>query len=49
MGSVDNSVQGDAVGEEWHATLRSGTTSLTATAYRAWLEHHGGRTGEGVR
>jgi hypothetical protein len=49
MGSVDNSVQGDAAGEKWHATLRSGTASLTATVGRVPLEHRGGRAGEGVR
>ena len=49
MGEVDNSVQGDAAGEKWHATLRSGTASLTATADRAPLDHRGGRPGEGVR
>lgn len=46
---MDNSVQGDAIGEKWHATLRSGTASLTATACRAPFKHHGGRAGEGAR
>ncbi|WP_280848178.1 MULTISPECIES: DUF6380 family protein [unclassified Streptomyces] len=49
MDPVDNSVQGDAAGEERHATLRSRTASLTATAGRAPLQHHGVRAGEGVR
>ncbi|MFC8428701.1 DUF6380 family protein [Streptomyces sp. NPDC057253] len=49
MGEVDNPLQGDAAGEKWHATLRSGTASLTATVGRAPTEHHGGRAGEGVR
>jgi hypothetical protein len=46
---MDNSVQGDAVGDKWHATLRSRTASLTATAGRASFKHHGVRAGEGVR
>nr|WP_239157756.1 DUF6380 family protein [Streptomyces sp. SID13726] len=46
---MDNSVQGDVTGEKWHATLRSRTASLTATADRAPLNHHGGRSGEGAR
>ncbi|MEU9171078.1 DUF6380 family protein [Streptomyces sp. NPDC048420] len=49
MGDVDNSVQGDAIGEEWHATLRSRTASLTATVGRAPIKRHGVRAGEGVR
>ena len=49
MVEVDNSVQGDATGEKRHATLRSGTASLTATAGRAPFKHHGVRAGEGVR
>ncbi|WP_240982562.1 DUF6380 family protein [Streptomyces sp. S3(2020)] len=46
---MDNPVQGDATGEKWHATLRSGTASLTATAGRAPFKHRGGRAGEGAR
>ncbi|WP_373464436.1 DUF6380 family protein [Streptomyces sp. V4I2] len=46
---MDNSVQGDAVGEKWHATLRWGTASLTATACRARITAHSGRSGEGAR
>ena len=46
---MDNSIQGDATGEKWQATLRSGTASLTATAGRASFKHHGVRAGEGVR
>ena len=46
---MDNSVQGDAAGEKWHATLRSGTASLTATACRARITSPGGRSGEGAR
>jgi hypothetical protein len=49
MDEVDNSVQGDAAGEKRHATLRSRTASLTATAGRAPFEHHGVRAGEDVR
>ncbi|MER7561524.1 DUF6380 family protein [Streptomyces sp. NPDC048523] len=49
MGEVDNSVQGDAAGEKRHATLRSRTASLTATAGRAPFKHHGVRAGEDVR
>ncbi|MEX1659053.1 MULTISPECIES: DUF6380 family protein [Streptomyces] len=49
MGDVDNTVQGDVTGEKRHATLRSGTASLTATVGRAPFEHHGVRAGEGVR
>ncbi|MFF0014064.1 DUF6380 family protein [Streptomyces sp. NPDC005374] len=49
MDGVDNSAQGDATGEKWHATLRSGTASLTATVGRVPLELRGGRAGEGVR
>ncbi|MFF7133909.1 MULTISPECIES: DUF6380 family protein [unclassified Streptomyces] len=48
MDEVDNSVQGDAAGEKWHATLQSTTASLTATAGRAPLAHHDVRAGEGV-
>ncbi|MFF4271932.1 DUF6380 family protein [Streptomyces sp. NPDC001536] len=46
---MDNSVQGDATGEKWHATLRSGSASLTATVGRAPFTHHGDRAGEGAR
>jgi hypothetical protein len=46
---MDNPVQGDATGEKWHATLRRGTASLTATACRALINHHGGRAGEDAR
>ncbi|MEU6372940.1 DUF6380 family protein [Streptomyces sp. NPDC046909] len=46
---MDNSVQGDATGDKWHATLRAGTASLTATVCRAPFKHRGGRAGEGVR
>ncbi|MER6179961.1 DUF6380 family protein [Streptomyces sp. NPDC001652] len=46
---MDNSVQGDAAGEKWHATLRSGTASLTATVGCAPFKHHSGRAGEGAR
>jgi hypothetical protein len=46
---MDNPVQGDATGGKWHATLRSRTASLTATADRAPFKHHGVRAGEGVR
>lgn len=49
MADVDNSVQGDVAGGKWHATLRSGTASLTATVGRAPFTHHGGRAGEGGR
>jgi len=45
---MDNSVQGDSVGEKRHATLRPETASLTATARRALLDR-GGRSGEGAR
>ncbi|WP_420711909.1 DUF6380 family protein [Streptomyces sp. MMG1533] len=46
---MDNSVQGGAGGEKWHATLRVGTASLTATAGRARFTAHGRRSGEGAR
>jgi hypothetical protein len=46
---MDIPVQGDTAGEKWHATLRSGTASLTATAGRAPFDHHGRRTGEVAR
>ncbi|MES5818052.1 DUF6380 family protein [Streptomyces sp. RG80] len=46
---MDNSAQGDAAGEKWHATLRSGTASLTATVGRASFKHRGDRAGEGAR
>ncbi|MER6285993.1 DUF6380 family protein [Streptomyces sviceus] len=49
MEDVDNTLQGDVAGEKRHATLRSRTASLTATADRAPYEHHGVRAGEGVR
>ncbi|MFF7639408.1 DUF6380 family protein [Streptomyces canus] len=49
MEGVDNPLQGDVTGEKRHATLRSGTASLTATAGRAPFEHHGVRAGEDVR
>ncbi|WP_432423005.1 DUF6380 family protein [Streptomyces pseudovenezuelae] len=45
---MDNSVQGDSTGEKRHATLRSETASLTATACRAGFDR-GGRSGEGAR
>ncbi|MCT9077724.1 DUF6380 family protein [Streptomyces fulvoviolaceus] len=46
---MDNSVQGDATDEKWHATLRRGTASLTATAGRGPFDHRGGHAGEGAR
>ncbi|MFD3615491.1 DUF6380 family protein [Streptomyces sp. NPDC058676] len=46
---MDIPVQGDAVGEKWHATLRRGTASLTATACRVRITSPGGRSGEGER
>ncbi|MFI0512213.1 DUF6380 family protein [Streptomyces sp. WSLK1-5] len=49
MGEVDNPLQGDVTGEKRHATLRSRTASLTATAGRAPHQHHGVRAGEGGR
>ncbi|MEU1475323.1 DUF6380 family protein [Streptomyces sp. NPDC001668] len=49
MDEVDNSVQGDAAGGKWHATLQPGTASLTATAGRAPIKYHGVRAGEGAR
>jgi len=39
-------VQGDSGGEKRHATLRTGTASLTATADRAHLEHGGRAEGD---
>ncbi|MGW2519117.1 DUF6380 family protein [Streptomyces sp. NPDC001617] len=44
---MDKTVQGDSGGEKRHATLRTGTASLTATADRAQLKH-GGHAGEGA-
>ncbi|WP_328875127.1 hypothetical protein OHT76_36460 [Streptomyces sp. NBC_00287] len=46
---MDNSVQGDATGEKWQATLRGEAASLTETADRASFKHRGGRSGEGTR
>ncbi|MEU5891455.1 DUF6380 family protein [Streptomyces sp. NPDC047461] len=46
---MDNSVQGDAAGEKWHATLRSGSASLTATVGCAPFKYYGGMAGEGAR
>ncbi|WP_223124629.1 DUF6380 family protein [Streptomyces sp. TRM68367] len=46
---MDKTVQGDAVGEKWRATLRWRATSLTETVGRAPFEQHGGRAGEGAR
>ncbi|WP_220450772.1 DUF6380 family protein [Streptomyces resistomycificus] len=46
---MDNSVQGDAVGEKWHATLRSRVASQTATTRRARRARSGGHSGEGAR
>ncbi|MET7475851.1 DUF6380 family protein [Streptomyces sp. NPDC005648] len=45
---MDKRVQGESGGEKRHATLRTGTASLTATADRA-QHQHGGRAGEGAR
>ncbi|WP_405867116.1 MULTISPECIES: DUF6380 family protein [unclassified Streptomyces] len=45
---MDKTVQGDATGEKRHATLRTGTASLTATVCRARF-NHGSRAGEGAR
>ncbi|WP_369293665.1 DUF6380 family protein [Streptomyces coacervatus] len=45
---MDKTVQGDSTGEKRHATLRTRTASLTATADRARF-NHGGRAGEGAR
>ncbi|MEU0072303.1 DUF6380 family protein [Streptomyces sp. NPDC006332] len=45
---MDNPVQGDAVGEKRHATLRRATASLTATISRAPFDLCGGRAGEGA-
>ncbi|MER5653073.1 MULTISPECIES: DUF6380 family protein [unclassified Streptomyces] len=46
---MDNRGQGDTTGEKRHATLRSRTASLTATACRASFDHHGAAPGEGAR
>ncbi|MFF5493534.1 DUF6380 family protein [Streptomyces aquilus] len=46
---MDKTVQGDATGKKWQATLRQGDASLTATACRAPFKHRGGRAGEGAR
>ncbi|WP_244363053.1 DUF6380 family protein [Streptomyces aquilus] len=46
---MDKTVQGDATGEKWQATLRQGDASLTATAGRAPIKHRGRRAGEGAR
>ncbi|MFF4501328.1 DUF6380 family protein [Streptomyces sp. NPDC001401] len=45
---MDKQGQGDSTDEKRHATLRTGTASLTATADRAPF-NHGGRAGEGAR
>ncbi|MFE7854893.1 DUF6380 family protein [Streptomyces sp. NPDC001102] len=45
---MDKAVQGDSSGEKRHATLRTRTASLTATACRARFDH-GGRAGEDAR
>ncbi|MFF3612131.1 DUF6380 family protein [Streptomyces sp. NPDC002580] len=46
---MDNMGQGDSTGEKRHATLRSRTASLTATACRASSGQHGAAAGEGAR
>jgi hypothetical protein len=46
---MDNPVQGDATGEKRRATLHRPPASLTETADRAPLTHHGRRAGKGAR
>ncbi|MEW2161788.1 DUF6380 family protein [Streptomyces sp. NPDC007084] len=46
---MDNMGQGDTAGEKRQATLRTPSASLTATARRAWFDHHGAAPGEGAR
>ncbi|WP_373311872.1 DUF6380 family protein [Streptomyces aurantiogriseus] len=48
MDAGDKVDQGDVTGEKWHATLRCGAASLTATARRAEVRRPGGRAGEGT-
>ncbi|MFI8230350.1 DUF6380 family protein [Streptomyces sp. NPDC085900] len=45
---MDKAVQSDSSGEKRHATLRTRTASLTATARRARFDH-GGRAREDAR
>jgi Family of unknown function (DUF6380) len=45
---MDNPVQGDSIGEKWHATLRCPAASPTATAGRGPFTHHGRAAGEGA-
>ncbi|MFI2436251.1 DUF6380 family protein [Streptomyces sp. NPDC018693] len=50
MGATGDAVdQGDAAGEQRHATLRCGAASLRATTVRAGFKHHGGHAGEDAR
>jgi hypothetical protein len=46
---MDNSLQGESIGEKWYATLRTTAASLTATACRGWIRRPGGPAGEGAR
>ncbi|WP_408996806.1 DUF6380 family protein [Streptomyces europaeiscabiei] len=46
---MDNSLQGEPIGEKWYATLRNAGASLTATACRGPIRHPGGPAGEGAR
>ncbi|WP_414495909.1 DUF6380 family protein [Streptomyces sp. CRN 30] len=46
---MDNPVQAHCTGGKRHGTLRLRGASLTATARRAPLKHHGPAPGEGVR
>ncbi|MFD8738392.1 DUF6380 family protein [Streptomyces sp. NPDC059618] len=45
---MDEMVQGDTADEKRQATLRSPVASLTATACRESLNHHGDAAGEGA-
>jgi hypothetical protein len=46
---MDTLGTGDATPGKRRATLRSATASLTATACRTSLSHHGQAAGEGAR
>ncbi|WP_374199030.1 DUF6380 family protein [Streptomyces sp. GESEQ-35] len=45
---MDKTVQGDAAGEKWRATLRCRVASLTAMVCRAPFKHRG-RAGGSAR
>ncbi|MFI9759357.1 DUF6380 family protein [Streptomyces sp. NPDC051963] len=46
---MDKTVQGDATGEKWRATLRGRVASLTAMVCRAPFKYRGGHAGGSAR